>query len=161
MCKFFFCVRRRSTPTQKTPQQQDGGAKEADGQKNEGETTKSQSNVSPKTVSVQRAVSLPVSTPERYRQIPESKPLPALGYSQSERRPPNRERPKLERTVSRKEAIKNYIKKETANFFGVDEENEADQQVRWLDRRKRLASRWLLKVYLRNFKKIFGNRLNL
>ncbi|XP_025835911.1 inactive rhomboid protein 2 isoform X2 [Agrilus planipennis] len=81
-----------------------------------------------------RAVSLPVPPPERCR--PERK----VDYSQSERIP-TRERPKLERTMSRKDAIKNFIKRETATFFGVDEQTEQDQQMRWLDRRKRLASR--------------------
>lgn len=85
---------------------------------------------------VQRVVSLPASPPEyRTHQANERR----LYYTQSERLP--RERPRFARSTSRKEAIKNYIKKETANFFGVAEENEADQQIRWLDRRKRLASR--------------------
>ncbi|KAH1015690.1 hypothetical protein HUJ04_007035, partial [Dendroctonus ponderosae] len=61
-----------------------------------------------------------------------------VNYSQSERVP---NRPVLNRSVSRKEIIKNYIKKETANFFGVDEENEDDEQKRWFDRRKRMAFR--------------------
>ncbi|KAF7284601.1 hypothetical protein GWI33_021883 [Rhynchophorus ferrugineus] len=51
-----------------------------------------------------------------------------------------RDRPPLNRSLSRKEMIKNYIKKETANFFGVGE-NEDKEQQRWLDRRKRMASR--------------------
>lgn len=59
-------------------------------------------------------------------------------YSQSERVP---NRPPLHRSVSRREMLKKYIRKETANFFGVDEENENEEQVRWLDRRKRMASR--------------------
>ncbi|ERL88404.1 hypothetical protein D910_05790 [Dendroctonus ponderosae] len=53
----------------------------------------------------------------------------------------NHFKPVLNRSVSRKEIIKNYIKKETANFFGVDEENEDDEQKRWFDRRKRMAFR--------------------
>lgn len=89
----------------------------------------------PKQVT-QRVVSLPASPQERYRPPTERR----LGYSQSERLP-TRERPRFARSTSRKEAIKNYIKRETANFFGVDEESEASQQLRWLDRRKRLASR--------------------
>ncbi|XP_066152035.1 uncharacterized protein, partial [Euwallacea fornicatus] len=63
-----------------------------------------------------------------------------VNYTQSER-VPNRVRPPLHRSVSRKEMIKNYIKKETANFFGVGEENEKEEKQRWLDRRKRMASR--------------------
>lgn len=81
---------------------------------------------------VQRTISLPApQTTERQRE-------PRINYSQSER---IRERPRFARSTSRKEVIKNFIKRETANFFGVDEENESEQQQRWLDRRKRLASR--------------------
>ncbi|KAK0079714.1 hypothetical protein PV325_000895 [Microctonus aethiopoides] len=50
-------------------------------------------------------------------------------------------RPRLRRNMSRTEAIKNYIKRETATFFGVDEETEALEKQRWLDRRRRMASR--------------------
>lgn len=88
---------------------------------------------SPKPPPVQRAVSMPASTSprlERYREV---------NYSQSQRLPGDR--PTLARSTSRKEAIKNFIKKETASFFGVDEESEAGQRERWRDRRIRLASR--------------------
>lgn len=34
-----------------------------------------------------------------------------------------------------------YIKRETATFFGVDEETESLERQRWLDRRRRMASR--------------------
>ncbi|XP_057323391.1 inactive rhomboid protein 1 isoform X2 [Microplitis mediator] len=51
------------------------------------------------------------------------------------------QRPKLRRNMSRTEAIRNYIKKETATFFGVDEETEALEKQRWFDRRRRMASR--------------------
>ncbi|XP_044006424.1 inactive rhomboid protein 1 isoform X3 [Aphidius gifuensis] len=51
------------------------------------------------------------------------------------------QRPNLERNFSRTEAIKNYIKKETATFFGVNEETENIEKQRWLDRRRRMASR--------------------
>lgn len=34
-----------------------------------------------------------------------------------------------------------YIKRETAQFFGVDEESEAVEKQKWLDRRRRMASR--------------------
>ncbi|KAK9709269.1 Rhomboid family [Popillia japonica] len=80
---------------------------------------------------VQRTISLPAPPTERQHREPR------INYSQSERR----ERPRFARSTSRKEVIKNFIKRETANFFGVDEENESEQQQRWLDRRKRLASR--------------------
>lgn len=93
---------------------------------------------------VQRAISLPAPPPsERYQQEPT---IRRIDYSQSERIP-NRERPKFARSASRKEAIKNFIKKETANFFGVDEDTEVDQQLRWLDRRKRLASRYVSQTF--------------
>ncbi|KAB0793948.1 hypothetical protein PPYR_13568 [Photinus pyralis] len=88
------------------------------------------------SATVPRTVSLPASPPERYRALPQTEHR--LDYSQSERLP---NRPKLVRSTSRKEAIKNFVKKETANFFGVDESKQNDQQLRWLDRRKRLASR--------------------
>ncbi|KAK4874474.1 hypothetical protein RN001_013834 [Aquatica leii] len=90
----------------------------------------------PKQTAVPRTVSLPTSPGERYRTLPANEHR--LDYSQSERLP---NRPKLARSISRKEAIKNFVKKETANFFGVEEGNQNDQQLRWLDRRKRLASR--------------------
>lgn len=34
-----------------------------------------------------------------------------------------------------------YIKRETATFFGVDEESESAEKQKWLDRRRRMASR--------------------
>ncbi|KAJ8953929.1 hypothetical protein NQ318_019169 [Aromia moschata] len=88
-----------------------------------------------RTPVVQRAVSLPAAQPPERARPPPQRPV---GYSQSERLP---NRPPLNRSMSRREIIKNYIKKETATFFGVDEENENEQQLRWLDRRKRMASR--------------------
>ncbi|KAK1130044.1 hypothetical protein K0M31_019728 [Melipona bicolor] len=51
------------------------------------------------------------------------------------------QKPRLRRTMSRTEAIRNYIRRETAQFFGVDEESEALERQRWLDRRRRMASR--------------------
>ncbi|OAD60041.1 hypothetical protein WN48_06507 [Eufriesea mexicana] len=51
------------------------------------------------------------------------------------------QKPRLRRTISRTEAIRNYIRRETAQFFGVDEESEAVERQRWLDRRRRMASR--------------------
>lgn len=83
---------------------------------------------------VQRAISMPTASPEE-RTRPNR---PTIGYSQSERLP---NRPNLARSMSRKEIIKNYLKKETATFFGVDEENEEKEQRIWLDRRIRMASR--------------------
>ncbi|KAF7417642.1 hypothetical protein HZH68_000295 [Vespula germanica] len=53
----------------------------------------------------------------------------------------NSQRPRLRRNMSRTEAIRNYIKRETAQFFGVDEETETAEKQRWLDRRRRMASR--------------------
>ncbi|XP_044252860.1 inactive rhomboid protein 1 isoform X1 [Tribolium madens] len=91
------------------------------------------SPASSKIPPVQRAVSLPATSPPERPRI-----QPRLGYTQSERLP---NRPSLARSLSRKEMIKNYIKKETATFFGVDEESEEKQQRRWLDRRIRMASR--------------------
>ncbi|XP_076679879.1 rhomboid-5 isoform X3 [Andrena cerasifolii] len=54
---------------------------------------------------------------------------------------PGSQRPRLRRNMSRTEAIRNYIKRETAQFFGVDEESETVERQRWLDRRRRMASR--------------------
>ncbi|CAB0035965.1 unnamed protein product [Trichogramma brassicae] len=65
-----------------------------------------------------------------------STPLP--GSSQRQANNGNRT---LRRNQSRTEAIKNYIKRETATFFGVDEESEAAERQKWLDRRRRMASR--------------------
>ncbi|KAI4496780.1 hypothetical protein M0804_000590, partial [Polistes exclamans] len=53
----------------------------------------------------------------------------------------NSQRPRLRRNMSRTEAIRNYIKRETAQFFGVDEETETAEKQRWLDRRRRMATR--------------------
>jgi len=36
---------------------------------------------------------------------------------------------------------RSYIRRETAQFFGVDEKSEALEKQRWLDRRRRMASR--------------------
>ncbi|XP_045477432.1 inactive rhomboid protein 1 isoform X2 [Harmonia axyridis] len=86
-----------------------------------------------------RAVSMPASSTadvDRIQRPPKNRG--GVNYSQSERIP---NRPTLERSVSKKEMIKNYIKKETATFFGVGEDNEAEQHNLWLDRRKRMASR--------------------
>ncbi|XP_046402403.1 inactive rhomboid protein 1 isoform X2 [Ischnura elegans] len=47
----------------------------------------------------------------------------------------------LSRSVSMTEAVKNYIRKSTASFFGVDESSEDEQAARWMERRKRLALR--------------------
>lgn len=35
----------------------------------------------------------------------------------------------VERSLSRKEQVKRYLKRETASFFGVDEATEEEQQV--------------------------------
>ncbi|XP_044758654.1 inactive rhomboid protein 1 [Coccinella septempunctata] len=85
-----------------------------------------------------RAVSMPVASPADVDRIQRPQKSRGVNYSQSERIP---NRPALERSVSKKEMIKNYIKKETATFFGVGEDNEAEQHNIWLDRRKRMASR--------------------
>lgn len=87
---------------------------------------------------VQRTVSLPASPPERCRTNTPPAGQHRIEYSQSERLP---NRPQLSRSTSKKEAIKKYIRKETANFFGVNEDNEDVQQMRWLDRRKRMCAR--------------------
>lgn len=50
-------------------------------------------------------------------------------------------RRRVYRTTSRTEVIKNFIKKETAVFFGVDEGTEERERLRWLQRRKRLCTR--------------------
>ncbi|KAL1497983.1 hypothetical protein ABEB36_008858 [Hypothenemus hampei] len=90
---------------------------------------------------VQRAVSLP---PEQgCGQEKGAGRTKKVNYSQSERVPNARDRPALNRSASRREIIKKYIRKEAANFFGVDEENEDEERKRWLDRRKRMASRAL------------------
>ncbi|XP_060521627.1 inactive rhomboid protein 1 isoform X2 [Cylas formicarius] len=91
------------------------------------------------SAAVQRAISMPTSSVAAVETTSQAQPK-RVNYSQSERIP-NRTRPPLNRSTSRKEMIKNYIKKETANFFGVDEENENEEQLRWLDRRKRMAWR--------------------
>lgn len=50
-------------------------------------------------------------------------------------------RPRLERSETRTELVKRFIRRETAVFFGVEESVEDEQRTRWLERRKRLASR--------------------
>ncbi|XP_043485028.1 inactive rhomboid protein 1 isoform X3 [Leptopilina heterotoma] len=51
------------------------------------------------------------------------------------------QRSRLRRNPSRTDAIRNYIKRETAIFFGIDEESENSERQRWLDRRRRMATR--------------------
>ncbi|XP_049772143.1 inactive rhomboid protein 1 [Schistocerca cancellata] len=48
---------------------------------------------------------------------------------------------RLEPPLSRTEIVKQFIKRETAVFFGVEESVEEEQRLRWLERRKRLAAR--------------------
>nr|XP_018913799.1 PREDICTED: inactive rhomboid protein 2 isoform X2 [Bemisia tabaci] len=45
------------------------------------------------------------------------------------------------RSTSKTDALKKFIKKETAIFFGVEEQSQESERLRWLDRRKRLAAR--------------------
>ncbi|KYM83666.1 hypothetical protein ALC53_05875 [Atta colombica] len=68
-------------------------------------------------------------------------PRPIVQISSSSASASAAQRPRLKRNQSRTEAIRNYIKRETAQFFGVDEESEASEKQRWLDRRRRMASR--------------------
>ncbi|XP_012227018.1 inactive rhomboid protein 1 isoform X2 [Linepithema humile] len=70
-----------------------------------------------------------------------SAPRPVVQVSSSSASTSASQRPRLRRNQSRTEAIRNYIKRETAQFFGVDEESEALEKQRWLDRRRRMASR--------------------
>ncbi|GFG40974.1 hypothetical protein Cfor_02952, partial [Coptotermes formosanus] len=56
-------------------------------------------------------------------------------------RPQEQGRPALGRSLSKTEAFRNLVRRETAVFFGVEESKEEEQQARWLDRRKRLAAR--------------------
>lgn len=37
--------------------------------------------------------------------------------------------------------VYSFIRRETAMFFGLDEEYEESEKLKWLDRRKRLATR--------------------
>ncbi|KMQ91418.1 rhomboid family member 1 [Lasius niger] len=70
-----------------------------------------------------------------------SAPRPVVQVSSSSASASTTQRPRLRRNQSRTEAIRNYIKRETAQFFGVDEESEVLEKQRWLDRRRRMASR--------------------
>ncbi|XP_050461427.1 inactive rhomboid protein 1 isoform X4 [Cataglyphis hispanica] len=72
---------------------------------------------------------------------PSAPPRPMVQVSSSSVSASAAQRPRLRRNQSRTEAIRNYIKRETAQFFGVDEESEALEKQRWLDRRRRMASR--------------------
>ncbi|RXG72692.1 Inactive rhomboid protein 1 [Armadillidium vulgare] len=47
----------------------------------------------------------------------------------------------LSRTMSRKEQLKKFMKKEAKEFFGLDDESESKQKSKWEDKRRRLASR--------------------
>ncbi|XP_051156675.1 inactive rhomboid protein 1 isoform X2 [Leptopilina boulardi] len=51
------------------------------------------------------------------------------------------QRSRLRRNPSRTDVIRNYIKRETAIFFGIDEESENSERQRWLERRRRMACR--------------------
>ncbi|XP_034180503.2 rhomboid-5 isoform X3 [Osmia lignaria lignaria] len=68
-------------------------------------------------------------------------PRPVVQVTSSASAVGSSQKPRLRRTMSRTEAIRNYIRRETAQFFGVDEESEAIERQRWLDRRRRMASR--------------------
>ncbi|CAL4066401.1 unnamed protein product [Meganyctiphanes norvegica] len=46
-----------------------------------------------------------------------------------------------DRNMTRKEMVKAYMKKETKEFFGLDEDSENVQRYRWEEKRRRLASR--------------------
>ncbi|OXU25480.1 hypothetical protein TSAR_000272 [Trichomalopsis sarcophagae] len=82
------------------------------------------------TVNIQRSVSAPAG------------PRPSCSSSATNSAASvGAQRPRLRRNQSRTEAIKNYIKRETATFFGVDEESENAEKQKWLDRRRRMASR--------------------
>ncbi|XP_074105720.1 rhomboid-5 isoform X2 [Cotesia typhae] len=89
------------------------------------------STISTSDIAITRSVSAPAG-PHPAIQSSTSVSTSATSTSQ---------RPKLRRNMSRTEAIRNYIKKETATFFGVDEETEALEKQRWFDRRRRMASR--------------------
>ncbi|XP_024893523.1 inactive rhomboid protein 1 isoform X1 [Temnothorax curvispinosus] len=70
-----------------------------------------------------------------------SAPRPVVQITSSSASASAAQRPRLRRNQSRTEAIRNYIRRETAQFFGVDEESETSEKQRWLDRRRRMASR--------------------
>lgn len=56
--------------------------------------------------------------------------------------PQPEEEPQLRhRGISRKEQIKNYVKRETAMFFGIEQDHQEDQRQIWHERRLRLAER--------------------
>jgi hypothetical protein len=42
---------------------------------------------------------------------------------------------------SRKQKIKDYLRREILKFFGVDAQSEDDEKIKWLERQKRLALR--------------------
>ncbi|XP_011631505.1 mucin-5AC-like [Pogonomyrmex barbatus] len=70
-----------------------------------------------------------------------SAPRPVIQVNNSSVSTSAAQRPRPKRNQSRTEAIQNYIKRETAQFFGVDEESEVTEKQRWLNRRRRMASR--------------------
>ncbi|XP_071444048.1 inactive rhomboid protein 1-like [Hetaerina americana] len=78
--------------------------------------------------SLQRSLSAPMRGAisaqqlQQHHQVPESR---------------EQESPRLSRSMS----VKNYIRKSTASFFGVDESSEDEQAARWIERRKRMALR--------------------
>ncbi|XP_076041642.1 rhomboid-5 isoform X2 [Oratosquilla oratoria] len=47
----------------------------------------------------------------------------------------------MSRSMSRSDQVKEYVKKSTREFFGLDESSERTQRQRWEEKRKRLASR--------------------
>ncbi|XP_075231364.1 rhomboid-5 isoform X2 [Lycorma delicatula] len=89
---------------------------------------------------VQQSVSLPVETStntsiiqRRTLQHQQSMPVTQDEVVASRRR--------VYPTSSMTELVKNYIKRETAVFFGVHEGTEDSERARWLERRKRLCTR--------------------
>jgi len=96
--------------------------------------------------SLQRSISAPAPSVARNTQVQLSQAVVESHQHQTSCGSTNRVG--LSRSMSRTDAVKEYFKKSTATFFGLDESKENELRQRWEERRRRLAERrcGLLKV---------------
>lgn len=78
--------------------------------------------------------------PSSSEPAPPPTPTPAPPVAPSPPESPVTRRP-VTRGYSTKDQIKNYVKRETALFFGVEENQQEEQSQLWHQRRLRLAER--------------------
>jgi len=88
---------------------------------------------------LQRSISVPAPSAGRSTQVQLSQAVVDSHQHQTNCGAANRVG--LNRSMSRTDAVKEYFKKSTATFFGLDESKENELRQRWEERRRRLAER--------------------